>query len=253
MHEHIIVDSDVMFKINPITRSISTESEKLSLVQYDHNSERYTFQLPQLIENHDMSLCNRIEVHYTNLARNKRSQNDDVYLVPNSDISYDGDTLSFSWLVSRNATQLVGSLKFSITFICIDEEGNEIYKWSTTLFDGIQILTKYEHVEKILNAYPDLIEELKRGAVDTESVTKIIEEYMAANPPKDGQNGKSAYELALDNGFEGTEEEWLESLIGADGKSAYQYAQDGGYTGTEEEFAAKLAEEISSVQIVRWS
>ena len=27
-----------------------------------------------------------------------------------------------------------------------------------------------------------------------------------------GIQGKSAYELAIDNGFEGTEEEWLESL-----------------------------------------
>ena len=34
---------------------------------------------------------------------------------------------------------------------------------------------------------------------------------------------------------------------GADGKSAYSYAQDGGYTGTEAEFAAKLAEEIPTV------
>ena len=34
---------------------------------------------------------------------------------------------------------------------------------------------------------------------------------------------------------------------GAGGKSAYQYAQDGGYTGTEAEFAAKLAEEIPTV------
>lgn len=31
-------------------------------------------------------------------------------------------------------------------------------------------------------------------------------------------DGKSAYEIARDNGFEGTEEEWLESLKGADGK-----------------------------------
>ena len=31
------------------------------------------------------------------------------------------------------------------------------------------------------------------------------------------------------------------------GKSAYQYAVEGGYTGTEEEFAAKMAEEIPSV------
>lgn len=27
-----------------------------------------------------------------------------------------------------------------------------------------------------------------------------------------GNDGKSAYEIALDNGFEGTEQEWLESL-----------------------------------------
>ena len=34
---------------------------------------------------------------------------------------------------------------------------------------------------------------------------------------------------------------------GNSGKSAYQYAQEGGYTGTEEEFAAKMAQEIPTV------
>lgn len=34
-----------------------------------------------------------------------------------------------------------------------------------------------------------------------------------------GGNGKSAYEIALDNGFEGSEAEWLESLKGDDGFS----------------------------------
>lgn len=33
-----------------------------------------------------------------------------------------------------------------------------------------------------------------------------------------GQRGKSAYEVAVDNGFTGTEQEWLESLKGKDGK-----------------------------------
>lgn len=33
-----------------------------------------------------------------------------------------------------------------------------------------------------------------------------------------GLDGKSAYEIAVDNGFVGTEEEWLESLHGADGR-----------------------------------
>lgn len=65
-------------------------------------------------------------------------------------------------------------------------------------------------------------------------------------------NGASAYEIAVANGFEGTETEWLESLKGgngvdgsdgqdgADGKSAYQYALDGGFTGTEAYFVALL-------------
>ena len=58
-----------------------------------------------------------------------------------------------------------------------------------------------------------------------------------------GGAGKSAYEIALEKGFEGTEEEWLESLNGTDGedgKSAYQYAKEGGYTGTEEELSDSL-------------
>ena len=71
--------------------------------------------------------------------------------------------------------------------------------------------------------------------------------------------GKSAYEIAVEKGFEGTEEEWLASLKAyftdedlqkiADavepkikpGKSAYQYAQEEGYTGSETDFAKKLA------------
>lgn len=80
-----------------------------------------------------------------------------------------------------------------------------------------------------------------------------------------GADGKSAYEVAVANGFGGTEAEWLESLKGADGatgpqgpqgekgqdgaqgadgKTAYEYAVEGGYTGTEKEFAEKLATEF---------
>lgn len=55
-----------------------------------------------------------------------------------------------------------------------------------------------------------------------------------------GAEGKSAYEIAVKNGFVGTETEWLASL---NGKSAYEYAKAGGFTGTEAEFAAKLAGE----------
>lgn len=62
-----------------------------------------------------------------------------------------------------------------------------------------------------------------------------------------GSNGKSAYELAVDNGYKGTESEWLTSLVGkvgadgtkgqngengTNGKSAYELAKDNGFTGS---------------------
>ena len=58
-----------------------------------------------------------------------------------------------------------------------------------------------------------------------------------------GVEGKSAYQVAKEEGFEGTKTEWLASLKGAkgdQGKSAYQVAQDGGYTGTEAEWLESL-------------
>lgn len=55
-------------------------------------------------------------------------------------------------------------------------------------------------------------------------------------PGKDGRDGYSAYEIARIHGFEGTEEEWLQSLVGADGKSAYELAVENGFKGTEEEW-----------------
>ncbi len=58
-----------------------------------------------------------------------------------------------------------------------------------------------------------------------------------------GMSGKSAYELAVEKGYRGTEEEWLASLNGSngdDGKSAYELAVENGYQGTEEEWLASL-------------
>ncbi len=51
-------------------------------------------------------------------------------------------------------------------------------------------------------------------------ITFILSLFIFASCDKavDGKDGKSAYEIAVDNGFVGTEKEWLESLKGKDGK-----------------------------------
>lgn len=59
----------------------------------------------------------------------------------------------------------------------------------------------------------------------------------------DGTDGLSAYELAVQQGYEGTLNEWLESLngeAGAEGLSAYQLAVLGGFEGTQDEWIASL-------------
>lgn len=59
-----------------------------------------------------------------------------------------------------------------------------------------------------------------------------------------GKDGKSAYELAVQKGYEGTLEEWLESLVGPEGESAYDIAKKYGFEGTEEEWLATLSPKV---------
>lgn len=65
----------------------------------------------------------------------------------------------------------------------------------------------------------------------------------------DGAAGKSAYEVAVDEGFDGTKADWLESLrgepgsrggIGPEGKSAYEIAVKEGFEGDELEWLDSL-------------
>lgn len=62
----------------------------------------------------------------------------------------------------------------------------------------------------------------------------------------DGRPGDSAYEIAKQAGFKGTREEWLQSLHGAPGKSAYEIAVDNGFEGTIEEWLESLVGEPGS-------
>ena len=105
-------------------------------------------------------------------------------------------------------------------------------------------------------------------------------------PGKDGQDGipgKSAYEIAVENGFEGDEQAWLDSLKGQDGqdgtpgkdgkdgqdgapgkdgangtagepgesgKSAYDIAVKYGYTGSEQEWIAQFSGKVGEDGII---
>lgn len=55
-----------------------------------------------------------------------------------------------------------------------------------------------------------------------------------------GDEGKNAYDLAVESGFEGDVSEWLSSLTGEKGDSAYLVARKQGFTGTPAEWLLAL-------------
>ena len=65
-----------------------------------------------------------------------------------------------------------------------------------------------------------------------------------------GDTGKSAYQSAVDGGFQGTEPQWLASLVG---KSNYQIWLDLGNTGTEADFLTAMKGtpgEVGNIKVV---
>ena len=171
-HIHSIYDTDKHFVIDPITRSITTESKKILLMQGDHNSERITFELPRYIEGHDMTLCNVTRIHYDNTSSNKVDVSSDFY--EPSDVQLypeDENVIIFSWEVSGNATVYDGNLTFSVRLYCMNEDGTVDYSWGTDIFSSIKIGKSKDNSQLVIDRNPDAFQQLKK---DLEGAGKLI-------------------------------------------------------------------------------
>lgn len=160
-HRHSIYDTDPHFKIDPVTRAVKNTSEvKTVIFQHDHNSERFTFELPKMIDGHDMSTCDRVEVHYINVASSGGYKNADIYVVDDlSESPDDPNVIICSWLVSRNATQYAGSLNFILRFVCSGEDGSDVYVWSTAIHTGVTVSNSLNNGDMIVEEYSDILHE----------------------------------------------------------------------------------------------
>ncbi len=163
-HTHEIQDQDTIFVIDPETRNISSSSSKIVLIQNDHNSEIFTFSIPRFVEGHDMNLCNKIEVHYTNLNKRTREESSDIY--PVTDQKVEEDNLIFTWLISGNATKYPGTLSFSIKFGCIEEDSTYSYIWHTGIFKNVTISDGITNTELVKEEYSDVLENWKNQLIE---------------------------------------------------------------------------------------
>lgn len=164
-----VVDADSHFIINPVTRTIQNDGEK-NLVQFDHNSERKTFECPRFVEGHDMLNCNRVIVNYLDNDLPGVYEVDDLTMK-------DTNTVMFSWLISSNATQKTGNIFFAITFMCVQTNGDVTYRWNTAINQGLKVIEGMNQNSTIVYDNVDILEQWKQqlfGTSDGE-ISKIQE------------------------------------------------------------------------------
>lgn len=167
-HEHIVIDSDSRFIIDKATRQISTSSGNTTIMQFDHNSERLTFELPKLIDGHDMTKCNEVEVHYINIDSATKESKVGVYAV--NDLQVDAsnsEKATLSWLISNNATQYAGVLNFLIKFKCI-VDGKVEYAWNTAKYTALTVSNGIDNGEIIAEEYADILAQWEERIADME-------------------------------------------------------------------------------------
>jgi len=197
-HLHSVIDEDVAFVIDPATRIVSPRStDCLKLVQGDHNSEVYTFHLPRYIEGHDMSSCNRVEVHFLNLGNGQ--QNPGVFRVSDFGLNEDETEVYARWVISGEATKYAGSLCFIVSFKCIPDDVVE-YAWNTEKYKGVTVGEGIDNGEAIMEKYSDVLAEWEQ---------RVFENTL----PTDGTPGQ-----VLTKTENGTE--WKDAPGGADWNAA---------------------------------
>lgn len=165
-HDHPVVDRETRFVIDPHTRLISHANEnELFVMQGDHNSERFTFELPRYIDGHDMTLCNRVRVHFNNIDESGETSHEDVAEI--TDLAVDPEDPSkviCSWLIKRQATQHAGILSFLVQFLCttgtLSEDNFEVvYEWHTDIFNGVTVKSGRNNSEAAVSKYTNILEQ----------------------------------------------------------------------------------------------
>lgn len=241
--KHPVTDTDNNFSINPVTRAIKNESvNKTLLVQYDHNSERFSFEIPKVVEGHEMDKCDKIEIHFVNIDAKTQQQSRGVYEVPKAEAQVsdqDDSMLVFSWLISQAATKYVGSLNFLVRFTCLaDDNVTPIYVWNTAIFSGIMVSNGLYNTDFVMEDYCDALEQWKYEC----TAIKLMNLAQTQFGSKEN-GGENIWTATFDNLGEHYEKQFKvkDGTPGTPGKSAYQMVKEAGlFSGTEDEFMERL-------------
>lgn len=194
-HSHTVVDSDSYFVINPATRAIKNITGRpVILIEGDHNSEIFTFEIPRYIEGHDMKLCTAVKVHYNNIGESINEETGETIVKENSGVAdltdlrvnpEKTDTVICSWTIKRKATRLDGMMDFLIQYLCAEPDGTVTYEWHTDFFTDVTVKPGRNNGDSEIEEYTDLLEQWRArlfGAGDSvkNEITEVANEQLAA-------------------------------------------------------------------------
>jgi hypothetical protein len=129
-----------------------------------------------------MMLCNRVRVHFNNIDGTTLEENADVAelydLAPCPD---DDNKVVCSWSITRQATQLAGTLNFLVQYECIDDAGETVYEWHTDIYDKVEVRKGRNNAEQAIVEYSNILEQWYQRIFGTgESVMSDIANEGAA-------------------------------------------------------------------------
>lgn len=173
-HVNKIIDADPHFEIDINTRNIKNmSSSKVSLVQYDHNSERFSFTMPRFVEGHDMMECNSVQVKYFSTAKPTEKG---LYKVTDLAVCEENEeNVCCTWLISQNVTKTSGAIQFLLRFACISEDGTLEYAWHTNPFTGIHVSMGMDNAQEIFDQYADILEQWKKEFLTMDKSDVLME------------------------------------------------------------------------------
>lgn len=152
----LLMDSDstaettTLLEINGIctidsrTRTIFVPPEIIvGAVQSDKNAERIKFSCPKIVgDNLDLSKFS-IRINFENVSIvDPDISIKDQYIC--EDASINGDNITFSWVIGKNAARYMGTIRFIVCAVKTDSDSNISIEWNTTVaqipvLEGIEV------------------------------------------------------------------------------------------------------------------
>lgn len=112
-------------------------------VQSDKNAERIKFSCPKIVgDNLDLSKFS-VRINFENVSSvDFNASIKDQYIC--DDVAVDGENVTFSWLIGRNAARYMGTVRFIVCAVKTDSDSNISVEWNTTIaevpvLEGIEI------------------------------------------------------------------------------------------------------------------